>query len=76
MSHELRTSFAAILGYAELLKEGICGGLSDKSAPMVTRIQSNGKHLPGLINAVLDISKIDAGQFKLNLTEIPTWQRG
>jgi signal transduction histidine kinase len=69
MSHELRTPLAAMLGYAELLKEGIYGALPDKSTPIVTRIQSNGKHLLGLINTVLDISKIEAGQFKLNLTE-------
>jgi signal transduction histidine kinase len=69
MSHELRTPLAAMLGYAELLKEGIYGALPDKSTPIVTRIQSNGKHLLGLINTVLDISKIEAGQFKLNLSE-------
>jgi GAF domain-containing protein len=49
MSHELRTPLAAMLGYAELLKEGIYGALPDKSTPIVTRIQSNGKHLLGLI---------------------------
>jgi signal transduction histidine kinase len=69
MSHELRTPLAAMLGYAELLKEGIYGALPDKSTPIVTRIQSNGKHLLGLINTVLDISKIEAGQFKLNVSE-------
>jgi signal transduction histidine kinase len=69
MSHELRTPLAAMLGYAELLKEGIYGALPEKSTPIVTRIQSNGKHLLGLINTVLDISKIEAGQFKLNLVE-------
>jgi signal transduction histidine kinase/putative methionine-R-sulfoxide reductase with GAF domain len=69
MSHELRTPLAAMLGYAELLIEGIYGTLPEKSTPIVTRIQSNGKHLLGLINTVLDISKIEAGQFKLNLTE-------
>jgi signal transduction histidine kinase len=58
-----------MLGYAELLKEGIYGALPDKSIATITRIQSNGKHLLGLINTVLDISKIEAGQFKLNLTE-------
>jgi signal transduction histidine kinase/putative methionine-R-sulfoxide reductase with GAF domain len=69
MSHELRTPLAAMLGYAELLQEGIYGALPEKSLPILTRIRSNGKHLLGLINTVLDISKIEAGQFKLNLGE-------
>jgi len=69
MSHELRTPLAAMLGYAELLQEGIYGALPEKSRPILTRISSNGKHLLGLINTVLDISKIEAGQFKLNLAE-------
>ena len=69
MSHELRTPLAAVLGYAELLQEGIYGALPEKSLPILTRIRSNGKHLLGLINTVLDISKIEAGQFKLNLGE-------
>jgi signal transduction histidine kinase len=69
VSHELRTPLAAVLGYAELLQEGIYGSLPEKSLPILTRIRSNGKHLLGLINTVLDISKIEAGQFKLNLGE-------
>ena len=69
MSHELRTPLAAVLGYAELLQEGIYGALPEKSLPILTRIRSNGQHLLGLINTVLDISKIEAGQFKLNLGE-------
>jgi signal transduction histidine kinase len=69
MSHELRTPLAAVLGYAELLQEGIYGALPKKSLPILTRIRSNGKHLLGLINTVLDISKIEAGQFKLTLGE-------
>ena len=69
MSHELRTPLAAVLGYAELMKEGIYGVLPEKSLPIVSRMQSNGKHLLGLINTVLDISKIESGQFKLNLGE-------
>ena len=59
MSHELRTPLAAMLGYAELMQEGIYGGLPEKSLPILTRIRSNGKHLLSLINTVLDISKID-----------------
>jgi signal transduction histidine kinase/putative methionine-R-sulfoxide reductase with GAF domain len=69
MSHELRTPLAAMLGYAELLQEGIYGALPEKSLPILMRVRSNGKHLLGLINTVLDISKIEAGQFKLNLGE-------
>jgi len=69
MSHELRTPLAAILGYAELLKEGIYGALPEKSTPIVGRIQSNGTHLLGLINNVLDLSKIEAGQFSLHPAE-------
>jgi len=69
MSHELRTPLAAMLGYAELLQEGIYGVQPEKSLPILTRIRSNGKHLLGLINTVLDISKIEAGQFKLNIGE-------
>jgi signal transduction histidine kinase len=69
MSHELRTPLAAILGYAELIQEGFYGELPEKSMDALTRIRSNGKHLLGLINTVLDIAKIESGQFSLNLTE-------
>jgi GAF domain-containing protein/anti-sigma regulatory factor (Ser/Thr protein kinase) len=69
MSHELRTPLAAILGYAELIQEGLYGPLPEKSLDALTRIRSNGKHLLGLINTVLDIAKIESGQFSLNLGE-------
>jgi signal transduction histidine kinase len=69
MSHELRTPLAAILGYAELMQEGFYEPLGQKSLDALTRIRSNGKHLLGLINTVLDIAKIEAGQFSLNLAE-------
>jgi signal transduction histidine kinase len=69
MSHELRTPLAAILGYAELIQEGFYGSLPEKSLDALTRIRSNGKHLLGLINTVLDIAKIESGQFTLNMTE-------
>ena len=69
MSHELRTPLAAVLGYAELLQEGIYGAPPEKFLPILTRIRSNGQHLLGLINTVLDISKIEAGQLKLNIGE-------
>jgi signal transduction histidine kinase len=69
MSHELRTPLAAILGYAELIQEGFYGPLPEKALDSLTRIRSNGKHLLGLINTVLDIAKIESGQFTLNMTE-------
>src|SRR5262245_49394572 len=69
MSHELRTPLAAILGYAELMQEGFYEPQGPKSLAALTRIRSNGKHLLGLINTVLDIAKIESGQFSLNLAE-------
>jgi signal transduction histidine kinase len=69
MSHELRTPLAAILGYAELMQEGFDEPLGQKSMDALTRIRSNGKHLLGLINTVLDIAKIESGQFMLNMAE-------
>jgi len=69
MSHELRTPLAAILGFAELMQEGFYEPQGSKSLAALTRIRSNGKHLLGLINTVLDIAKIESGQFNLNLSE-------
>ena len=69
MSHELRTPLAAILGYAELIQEGFYEPQGPKSLDALARIRSNGKHLLGLINTVLDIAKIKSGQFTLNMAE-------
>jgi len=69
MSHELRTPLNAVLGYAELLADGIYGELTDKARGVLERIQSNGKHLLGLINDVLDLSKIEAGQLTLAIDD-------
>ena len=67
MSHELRTPLNAILGYTELIIDGIYGQAPDKMRTVLRRIDSNGKHLLGLINDVLDLSKIEAGQLTLSL---------
>jgi signal transduction histidine kinase/putative methionine-R-sulfoxide reductase with GAF domain len=67
MSHELRTPLNAILGYAELLVDGIYGPLPDRPKGVLERIQNNGKHLLALINDVLDLAKIEAGQLNLTL---------
>jgi signal transduction histidine kinase len=67
MSHELRTPLNAILGYTELILDNIYGDTPEKMRGVLKRIESNGKHLLGLINDVLDLSKIEAGQLALSL---------
>jgi signal transduction histidine kinase len=69
MSHELRTPLNGILGFSELLADGLYGTLPDEAMEVLGRIQKDGRHLLGLINDVLDISKIDAGQLTLSLND-------
>jgi signal transduction histidine kinase len=69
MSHELRTPLNAVLGFSELLLDGIYGNPPEKMRSALERIQRNGRHLLGLINDVLDLSKIEAGQFRLSLAD-------
>jgi signal transduction histidine kinase len=69
MSHELRTPLNAILGYTELILDNIYGETPDKMREVLERLQANGKHLLGLINDVLDLSKIEAGQLMLDLAD-------
>jgi signal transduction histidine kinase len=69
MSHELRTPLNAILGYAELILDNIYGETPEKMREVLERLQANGKHLLGLINDVLDLSKIEAGQLTLDLAD-------
>ncbi|HXR88152.1 MAG TPA: ATP-binding protein [Stellaceae bacterium] len=69
MSHELRTPLNAILGYTELMLDEIYGAVPERMHGVLDRIQSNGRHLLGLINDVLDLSKIEAGQVTLSIAD-------
>ena len=69
MSHELRTPLNGMLGFSELLVDGIYGQLPDPALEVLGRVQKDGRHLLGLINDVLDISKIDADQLRLSLDD-------
>jgi signal transduction histidine kinase len=69
MSHELRTPLNAILGYTELILDNIYGEAPDKIRDALKRVDKNAHHLLGLINDVLDLSKIEAGSLTLSLTD-------
>jgi signal transduction histidine kinase/putative methionine-R-sulfoxide reductase with GAF domain len=67
MSHELRTPMNAVLGYTDLILDGIFGDVPEAIRDTLERVKSNGHHLLGLINDVLDLSRIEAGQLTLSL---------
>jgi len=70
MSHELRTPMNAIIGYTELLLDGVDGPINDEQGKSLKRVVTNARHLLQLINDVLDISKIEAGKVELEVKEI------
>jgi signal transduction histidine kinase/ActR/RegA family two-component response regulator len=67
VSHELRTPLNAVIGYSEMLEEEVIERGSEDLVPDLKRINSAGRHLLGLINDVLDLSKIEAGKMDLSL---------
>ncbi|MFA4980958.1 MAG: ATP-binding protein [Candidatus Omnitrophota bacterium] len=69
MSHELRTPLNSIIGFSELMKDGLAGQLTDKQKEYAGYISTSGKHLLSLINDILDLSKIEAGKMELELGE-------
>jgi signal transduction histidine kinase len=69
MSHELRTPLNAILGYTELILDRIYGEVGEEVREVLVRLEKSGRHLLALINDVLDLSKIEAGQLTLSLND-------
>jgi signal transduction histidine kinase len=69
MSHELRTPLNAILGFSEVLQERMFGEINEKQAEYLADILESGRHLLGLINDILDLSKIEAGRMELEPSE-------
>src|SRR5690348_365796 len=67
MSHELRTPLNAILGYASLLLDGLAGPLAPAQRDFVERTRGSGRHLLGLVEEVLDIAKVEAGQMRVEV---------
>ncbi|MHA1292239.1 MAG: PAS domain-containing sensor histidine kinase, partial [Promethearchaeota archaeon] len=70
MSHELRTPLNSIIGFSELLLEGSYGNLNSEQYDFLKDIKVSSEHLLDLINNLLDISKIEAGELKLNYKKI------
>ncbi len=71
MSHELRTPLNAIIGFSELLESQTSEALNDKQQRWVSHVRTAGKHLLQLINDILDLSKIEAGELTLHVEDFP-----
>ncbi|PWC84428.1 histidine kinase [Azospirillum sp. TSH100] len=65
MSHELRTPLNAIIGFAEVLDSQFFGAINERQKSCIADIHDSGRHLLDIVNAVLDMSKLDAGKFEL-----------
>ncbi|WP_340818383.1 PAS domain S-box protein [Methanolobus sp. WCC4] len=69
MSHELRTPLNSIIGFSQMLNERIPGELNKKQATYVSNVLRSGNHLIELINDILDLSKVESGEMKLNRSQ-------
>ncbi|HUQ19239.1 MAG TPA: ATP-binding protein, partial [Gemmatimonadaceae bacterium] len=67
MSHELRTPLSAIMGYQELLADGITGPINEQQSQQLGRIKASARHLLSLIDEILTFTRIDAGREEVNL---------
>ncbi|AKG20325.1 hypothetical protein IJ00_02435 [Calothrix sp. 336/3] len=70
ISHELRTPLNAILGMTEGLKEEVFGALNERQTQALSTIESSGEHLLGLIENILDVSRIETGKITLELASV------
>jgi signal transduction histidine kinase len=70
MSHELRTPLNAIIGFSEVIKTQMFGPLTDRYRNYAADIYNSGNHLLGLINEILDLSKLEAGQVELHEEDV------
>ena len=70
MSHELRTPLNAIIGYSEILQEDVADHGQDNLVADLKKIESSGRHLLGLINDILDLSKIEAGKMDVFIEDV------
>jgi signal transduction histidine kinase len=70
MSHELRTPLNAVIGFSDVLLEGLFGALNERQGEYVRDIRESGRHLLELINEILDLSKVEAGRMELEPAEL------
>jgi len=70
MSHELRTPLVAIIGFSEVLRDGLLGELTLQQRGFIGDIFSSGQHLLSLINDILDLSKVEAGKMALDIEAV------
>ena len=71
LSHDIRTPLNAIAGYADLLLTGVRGPLTPEQALDVERIQRSERHLMSLVTAILDYAKLEVGEVRFTLTDVP-----
>jgi signal transduction histidine kinase/CheY-like chemotaxis protein len=70
MSHELRTPLNAVIGFSDVLLDRMFGELNERQDEYVRDIRDSGRHLLELINEILDLSKVEAGQMELDLDPV------
>ena len=70
MSHELRTPLNSIIGYTELILDGVDGEINKEQDKSLTKVHNNAKNLLKLINHILDMSRIESGKMEINLSEV------